>query len=225
MKTPRLHTQCLACIMLLIMAAPAQSALFTRLGGQAVYDDQLNITWLADANLAESNTFGTGGISGGAMNWNTANNWLSNMNASSYLGFNDWRMPHTQETDPTCSAQNNPAPYSNGFNCSGSEMGHLYYSDMGGNPSSIYIDESWGPFINIDNHFYWSGTTYSGHTPFAWTFNFNDGGQGSSNSKDSAIYRVWAVRNGDVAAVPEPSSVALILAGLLGLAGLKRKRY
>ena len=74
MKTLCIEARSITCILLLIIALPAQSALISRLGGQAVYDDQLNITWLADANLAASNTFGIGGISGGAMNWNTANN-------------------------------------------------------------------------------------------------------------------------------------------------------
>jgi hypothetical protein len=32
------------------------------------------------------------------------------MNASNYLGFNDWRMPATLLEDPTCSAQRAEAP-------------------------------------------------------------------------------------------------------------------
>ncbi len=41
---------------------------------QAVYDDDRNITWIVDANLAASNAFGVAGINAnGTMNWNTAN--------------------------------------------------------------------------------------------------------------------------------------------------------
>ena len=82
---------------------------------EAYYDTVLDITWLADANLAASNTFGlaTGtdlgpypgdpsGFSGyiyasGGMNWPGARMWIDAMNASNggagYLGYNDWRLP------------------------------------------------------------------------------------------------------------------------------------
>jgi len=39
-------------------ASTADAALFSRLGGQAVYDDDLDITWLADADLSVTNDFG-----------------------------------------------------------------------------------------------------------------------------------------------------------------------
>ena len=109
---------------LLISAGTANAALVGRLpatpGGtdyQAYYDTILNITWLADANLAASNTFGlpydtdlgdhpndSYGSSyterilpDGNMNWGAALHWIDAMNASNggagYLGFNDWRLP------------------------------------------------------------------------------------------------------------------------------------
>ena len=50
----------------------ANAALVTRLSGQAVYDTDLNVTWIADANLAESNTFGVDGIAtSGGMSWSS----------------------------------------------------------------------------------------------------------------------------------------------------------
>lgn len=39
------------------MSGAAQAALHDR-GGDLIYDDVLNITWLRDANLAATNTFG-----------------------------------------------------------------------------------------------------------------------------------------------------------------------
>ncbi|MBI5660177.1 MAG: hypothetical protein HZC43_11670 [Nitrosomonadales bacterium] len=39
----------------LLSAATAHAALTLTLGGQGVYDSDLNITWLADANLAATN--------------------------------------------------------------------------------------------------------------------------------------------------------------------------
>ena len=114
----------------------ASGQLLSRLGGQAYYDTDLNITWLADANLAASNTFGVLGTIGawgpGNMDWSTGQQWIAAMNAANYLGFNDWRMPTTLQPDTSCAIQY-PNPMvsggmeSGGPGCTGSEMGHLYY--------------------------------------------------------------------------------------------------
>ncbi|MBI5658523.1 MAG: hypothetical protein HZC43_03015 [Nitrosomonadales bacterium] len=45
----------------LLSAATAHAALTLTLGGQGVYDSDLNLTWLQNANLAASNTFGVSG--------------------------------------------------------------------------------------------------------------------------------------------------------------------
>jgi hypothetical protein len=66
-------------------------------GHEAVYDDVLNITWLADANLANTNAFGVVGIgiTGGMTNL-TALAFINAMNAQNaglgYLGVNSWRL-------------------------------------------------------------------------------------------------------------------------------------
>ncbi len=65
-------------------------------GHEAVYDDILDITWLADANLASTNTFGISGINSyGEMHWDTAENFIQAMNQVDahlgYLGVNTWR--------------------------------------------------------------------------------------------------------------------------------------
>jgi hypothetical protein len=92
------------------LAVPAQAALFDR-GGGLIYDDVLDVTWLQDANLAASNTFGLatgtslglypgdpsgvpGGINAdGHMNWPGARFWIDAMNNANYLGYSDWRLP------------------------------------------------------------------------------------------------------------------------------------
>lgn len=91
----------------LAITTSANAALVSRLNGTAVYDTDLGITWLADANLAGSNTFGVSGISilpssAGQMNWGTAQNWIVAMNNANYLGYNDWRLPATQYPDASC---------------------------------------------------------------------------------------------------------------------------
>ena len=61
-------------------------------GGQTVYDPVTNVTWLANANLAATNTFGLPTCKDqgtpklcvnqdGAMNWNSADQFVTNMNA------------------------------------------------------------------------------------------------------------------------------------------------
>lgn len=65
----------------------------SRLSGQAVYDTDINITWLDNTNLAKTNTFGlpratppfgTVGVTSigpqGEMNWCTAEAWIDAMN-------------------------------------------------------------------------------------------------------------------------------------------------
>ena len=88
---------------------------------QAYYDDVLDVTWLADANLAASNTFGLAYntdlgdhpndsyaasyteqiLTDGRMSWGAALHWIDAMNADGgvgYLGFNDWRLPTMMDT-------------------------------------------------------------------------------------------------------------------------------
>ena len=73
-------------------------------GGQTVYDPMTNITWVANANLAATNTFGlplcTTPTSpalcvaqDGAMTWNSASQFITNMNTAAYLGQTKWQAP------------------------------------------------------------------------------------------------------------------------------------
>lgn len=79
----------LAIIGTLAFSSSAQAALYDR-GNGLIYDDVLNVTWLQNANLAASNTFGVSGIeANGAMTWDTANAWVAAMNAANYQGFNN----------------------------------------------------------------------------------------------------------------------------------------
>ena len=183
--------------------------------GATVYDTGLGISWLKNANLAPSNTFGVRGINPtGFMNWYTAQSWIGAMNSADYLGYSNWRLP----TSDTCS----------GFNCTGSEMGHLFYNELGGAAGSSIAathNANYSLFSNIQTNDYWSGTEYApnnGPAGPAWNFDFHVGYQ-------LAVYKThyfyaWAVRPGDVAAVPEPAGWALFGIGLLGLIGVARRR-
>jgi hypothetical protein len=86
-----IERDCFCCCNLWVSAC---SVVLSRAGGQAYYDDVLSITWLADANLADTNDFGVAGINAnGTMSWNTAQSWIGAMSAANYLGTKTWRLP------------------------------------------------------------------------------------------------------------------------------------
>jgi hypothetical protein len=225
-------TLCLATI-------TAQAALLGRApltpGGtdyQAVYDTDLNITWLADANYAATNTFGVDGIGiyragfgpgrPGSMDTQTAFDWLAAMNEANYLGANDWRLPMTVQPDATCSDQYFPIGLpqeSLGRNCSGSELGHLYYTELGGVPNSGSVPSA-GLFRNIQLSAFWSGTPYPQAQWFIFSFNT---GRQFFGTGDNPLFG-WGVRSGDIAAVPIPTTAWLLGTALAGLGGRRMLR-
>lgn len=233
----------------LLLASAAQAALLERLDGQAYYDTVLDISWLADANLAASNTFGITGINvDGTMSWPKANEWIAAMNVANYLGLNDWRLPVIIDTGtPACNfaytgtdcgynVQTKSTPvsaYQTGQTVY-SEMAHLYYSTLGnvgysdtsGNPTggactiaANHCLTRTGPFSNLQPDVYWSGTVSATIPVDAWLFNFGYGGQ--ALSLQGSPFYAWAVRNGDV--IPVPAAMWLF-GSALGVLGVARRR-
>ena len=169
---------------------PAHAALQSRLAGLAVYDTDRDITWTANANI----NF--------LLNWAEANTWAENL---VYGGYSDWRLPTTLQPDATCSDQNTveTPPISFNNNCSGSEMGHLFYTELGGVAGSSILTINNGLlslFTNtalVNSFRYWSGTEFSPNPAnFAWSFSLGDGTQIAYDKSFGA----WAlaVRPGDV---------------------------
>jgi len=152
-----------ACALILttsVVRADLQGRLPATPGGtdwRAVYDTDRDITWIANGNLAATNTFGLltatdlgthpsanstiqGRIeSTGAMNFPGAFHFIDAMNAAGYLGFDDWRLPAITQPDETCSAiaPANPPEYY-GLGCLASELGHLFYTEFGATGGAIY---------------------------------------------------------------------------------------
>lgn len=164
---------------LLCASMTAEADLASRLAGQVSFDALLNVTWLNDANLASKNTFGVSGIAAdGRMDHATATNWISAMNTSFYLGYNDWQLPSTQPINN--STYNTAFQFDGssdaGFNLSaqgsifsgatGSQMAHLYYTsqlntgvfDINGTPidcfGPVFCLTSASPFSFLQGYYY-----------------------------------------------------------------------
>lgn len=182
----------------------------------------------------------------GAMNWWGANAWVNYLNSISYAGETDWRLPII---GPVNGSTLNPnvsfdGTTDRGFNSAAvngtaSELAHLFYHELGnlaqfntaGVAQTGFGVTNAGPFANLGNSGYWSGTEagaeYAQGATFAWIFGTANGGQGAGpkiNQDGLFPYFGWAVSPGQVAPVPVPAAVYLFGSGLIGLAGLARRQ-
>lgn len=141
-------------------------------GVKLVYDSIQRITWLGDANWAQTSGFDPNG----EMTWDEARAWAGGLTIG---GFSDWRLPIT--SDETC----------RGTGCTNSEMGHLFAIEgvSSTNP---------GPFLNVQGRQQWSSRSDSSEPDLAWYVHFGNGDQAVTDKSDNHI--PWAVRDGDVGA-------------------------
>jgi len=168
---------------------------------QAYYDDQLDISWTANANINSSDT------------WDNQVAWAAGLDVDGVTG---WRLPsmdvNGDGTIVSCTADQTV--------CMDNEYGHLFNYGAGTVFGSGITASSPGPFSNVQSSVYWSGTESD---PFnAWLFNFNLGSQGPGNKSGNRF--AWAVHSGNVSAVPVPAAVWLFGSGLIGLLGLARRK-
>ena len=202
------------------------------LGGMIdlIYDDDLNITWLGNANFGAGSLFDDGpDTTDGEMTWQSAVDWAASLTVG---GFTDWRLPNTTQPDATCAGVTGDVPPQGfGQDCTGSEMGHLFYDELGGTVNADILtssDPDLALFGNLRADGYWSGTEFLFIDPsegsFAWTFQFGGGIQGVDPKSHDNDFAAWAVRSGDVAIVPEPSTLALFVTGIAGLGFMMRRR-
>ena len=203
---------------------PTNATLTPQLGGDVLVDDDLGIMWLADMRLADSQTFGlTTGIGiNGEMNWFTTNTWIAAMNAHNgglgWLGFNDWQLPTTAVPDASCTPSGASQPAGTGTGCTGSDMGHLYYTEFGLSAgTNASTAAATAGFSNLaTGEFYWSGTLDGVN---GYDFSFGSGSQ-ATLGRGFTLFVVPVRTN----TVPVPAALWLFGSGLLGLVGMARRK-
>lgn len=148
-----------------------------------------------------------------------------NVNGENITG---WRLPATVD-GPEIFSYDGSTPW--GYNNTTSEMGHLYYTELGnqgmydtsGNgprPQSVYGLRNTGVFNNLVIDWYWSGTAASPYN--AWLFLAGSGGQMAYDKNNNN--RALAVLPGQISSVPAPATLLLMGSGLAGLLGVRRKK-
>ena len=196
MKTHTLLINISAGLLALSFATASDAALVSRLGGLAYYDTDADLTWLADANAAQT----SGYDADGRMTWRAANDWAAGLTVG---GVSGWRLANTNPVNGTAFdyGDTNNGSTDSGYNISrsgtayagsqGSELANLFYNVLGNvsdyDSRGFFYDgcagsagsclTSTGPFSNVQSNPYWSATEYAPGTNDAWYFSMYTGGQ------------------------------------------------
>jgi hypothetical protein len=229
----------LALIASATVTGTAQASLVDR-GNGMIYDNVLNLTWLQDANYAK--TSGYASATGGRMDWYTATTWATNLN---YNGLTGWRLATNTPINGSSFNYNlsNDGSTDVGYNITSpkSELAYMYNVNLGlkdyvgtsGTNQSNYGvfgngttggQANVGLVHNLQSDVYWSGAEYSPGSVYAWNFRTSLGYQDANGFGKNGLFYAWAVRSGDVAAVPAPAAIWLFGSGLMGLLGFKRRK-
>lgn len=133
---------------LLCISFTAHASLTANADGTLVYDNDLNITWIADADYSKNSGFNNSGV----MNWYDAtNNWASSLTVA---GENGWRLPTL------------------------SEMQHLYFQELGGSFNVTFSsnhNKYYDLFQNFHSTNYWTSTEDPNNAGNAAVFSLYDG--------------------------------------------------
>jgi len=166
-----------------------------------IYEDDTGLIWID--------------YSSGGKEWPEQVSWAKALNEPGALTYKfdtgatiawdgDWRLPNTVDGPRKNGFDGSTTA---GFNITSSEMGHLFYVSLGNvgcynkngevEPSFAGLKNK-GPFKNLAEDTYWSGTIYAIYTNHPWQFNFYYGSQDFTSFTNSYAYPGLAVRKGKV---------------------------
>ena len=188
-------------IIVLSFGTTVKADLFLRgtdtMGNRLIYDDDFDITWYDYTAPLDT--------------WQNQEKWASGLSVD-YGGntYSDWRLPATVNNRALDYGYDGTT--AEGYNIKSSEMGHLYYTELGNigyfNTSGIGPQVGWGlretgDFLNFPPTvlIYWSSTEIAQLSGWYFTFNFHFGSQFRGDPSDQEWYGM-AVRDGDVPDVP-----------------------
>lgn len=214
----------------------AQASL-TNVGNGLVYDSNINMTFTGDANLfktlaastlnlvstitnASGLSSGQFNASTGQMDWFGAQAWISYLNTINYAGHTNWNLP-------TTNLVNNNISLSNGYSQTGSPLGELFYSELGGEKNKNITathNDNFNLFSNVPvSTAYWSGKSNSDTA--AWYFDYTNGNQ-AYTAKTNMLYvlPVFASEVSVSSAIPVPGAIWLFGSGLIALLSFIKRR-
>ena len=245
----------LTVIMVLLGMIGIAQATLTVIGTATYNSTNYNLIWDDDNNgnsivwLDYTNSIGT---------WQNQIDWASGLGSQLTVTLNPgystdidwstgWRLPDTVDGPFSYGFEGDPNEdgmygYTAGYNLANSEMGHLFYTELGNigsinpdgsantNPGAPdYFLQNTGDFGHLNPVLYWSDTTYvSFPTFYAWRFQMNIGYQDNGDMTWPGGYGL-AVHSGQVifnGAIPTLNEWGMIVLSLflLGLGYIAIRR-
>jgi len=196
----------------LLIGGAAHAELQSRANGTMVYDTETNLTWILDATL------------GGLRTQADAAQWAADL---SFGGFDDWRLPTVAPVNGVALnldyAEDGSTDIGLGNAGKNTELGYLYHVSLGNTSAGLTQTGSLIRLADPANPIgpvFWTGTA----TEHGWGLSFFMGMGAQEALSTDTLAQAWAVRVGDVAPVPEPASLALMLAGLAAISGIAARR-